>query len=457
LAPARHQVTHPLEVVEEVPAGVVDVFRAEFAQERQRRPLGGDLDGLGQRGRSVAGDQVSGTGDPGHCRMWSEAGQPVHILVGDGRSVTTTNEQYWTVQFRDHPPQPWHLVKGVVDERDVAVEQAAGGEEAADPVGIQVGYDVHEHQAGHACVLQGGHGGEPTQRGPDDHTPGRFGGEHGGHVVRVGREVVAVALVVGDAPEPGSDEDVHHRCPHLTPLTTGVEQQDSRPGTHFLAVEDQVRTVNTPRDGHERHLTLTSQGKVANVAQPRVRRPPDEARRLILDAAERLLAEGGVAAVQVRAIAARVDMTDAGVYHHFGTRAGLMEALLRHGGRKIRAGVAEVLDSWLTHGTHLGELVEALAAFYRQSYGELAVALHAAGWRDDGSGMLDPVVEALHTARPAGTPIEDTRLAVAALHQALATEPLYGPAFRRSAGVTNDVSITQWWTAHLTRSLGLDL
>jgi AcrR family transcriptional regulator len=199
---------------------------------------------------------------------------------------------------------------------------------------------------------------------------------------------------------------------------------------------------------------LDCQGKVLNVTSPRVRRQPDEARRLILDAAERLLAEGGVPAVQVRAIATRVGMTDAGVNHHFGTRDRLLEALLRHGGRKLRAGVAEVLGSWLDRAD-LGDLVDALAAFYRGGYGELAMALHAAGWRDEGSGMLNPVVDALHALRPAGTPIDDTRLAVAALHQALATEPRYGPAFRRSAGLTHEVSVTRWWTAHLTRALGL--
>ncbi|WP_306361998.1 TetR/AcrR family transcriptional regulator [Nocardia sp. CC227C] len=194
----------------------------------------------------------------------------------------------------------------------------------------------------------------------------------------------------------------------------------------------------------------------------RIRRAPDEARRLILDAAERLLAEGGVAAVQVRAVATTVGMTDAGVNHHFGNRDRLLEALLRHGGRKIRAGLRQVLDSWLDRDADLGELVEALAGFYRQGYGELAVALHAAGWRDTESGMLTPVVDALHALRPgaADIPVDDTRLAVAALHQALATEPLYGSAFRRSAGLTGraadsaDVQL-DWWTKQLAHSLGL--
>ncbi|MFR9749508.1 TetR/AcrR family transcriptional regulator [Nocardia sp. 004] len=198
------------------------------------------------------------------------------------------------------------------------------------------------------------------------------------------------------------------------------------------------------------------------MTRSRVRRQPDEARRLILDAAEKLLLEGGVAAVQVRAVASRIGMTDAGVNHHFGTRDRLLEALLRHGGRKIRAGVSEVLNSWLDRDPDLCELVDALAVFYRQGYGELAIALHAAGWRDEGSGMLDPVVDTLHALRPdaATIPIADTRLAVAALHQALATEPLYGQAFRRSAGLTGRTATTptpqlHWWTTHLSRSLGL--
>lgn len=196
------------------------------------------------------------------------------------------------------------------------------------------------------------------------------------------------------------------------------------------------------------------------MAASRTRRSPEEARGLILDAASSLLAEGGVAAVQVRAVAARVGMTDAGVTHHFQSRDNLLRELLRHGGRQLRAAVEEVLSSWLEQGTDLGGLVESLAGLYRQGYGELAVALHSAGWRERGSGMLDPVVDALHQLRPPGASLDDTRLAVAALHQAMATEPLYGSAFRRSAGftptaATNPTPQLHWWTRQL--QLALDL
>jgi AcrR family transcriptional regulator len=200
------------------------------------------------------------------------------------------------------------------------------------------------------------------------------------------------------------------------------------------------------------------------MAQRRIRRPADESKRLILDAAEQLLVEGGLHAVQVRAVAQRVGITDAGVNHHFGGRDELLVALLRHGGRRMRDAIEAATGSWLERGASLRELVDAIAHLYEEGYSELAIALHAAGWRDEGVGMLDPVVEALHTARTrAGARHprrSETRLAVAALHQALATEPVYGPAFRRSAGIHEPAASRReeqrrWWVKTLAITLGI--
>lgn len=192
----------------------------------------------------------------------------------------------------------------------------------------------------------------------------------------------------------------------------------------------------------------------------RRRRPPEDARKEILAAAESLLAEGGVAAVQVRAIATRVGMTDAGINHHFGTRDQLLRELLRHGGRKLRTAMQDVVASWLEADPDVRQLVTSLAEIYADGYSELGVALHSAGWRDRGSGILEPIVDALHQLRPADSSatITDTRLAVAALHQALALEPLYGSAFRRSAGFTpkesnNPAGQHEWWAVALEREL----
>lgn len=198
------------------------------------------------------------------------------------------------------------------------------------------------------------------------------------------------------------------------------------------------------------------------MTRQRIRRPPDQARSEILKSAEQLLIAGGPHAVQMRAVAQRLGMTDAGVAHHFGTRQALLEALLQHGGRRIRHAVDTTTTTWLADGPSVESLVDAIAGVYADGYGELAIALHAAGWRDDGIGMLDPVVDALHGLRPARNGRRPhrstTRLAVAALHQALATEPTYGAAFRRSAGIaepeaSNSDAQLKWWCTTLTTVL----
>lgn len=194
------------------------------------------------------------------------------------------------------------------------------------------------------------------------------------------------------------------------------------------------------------------------MVERRTRRSAEESRALILESAAGLLVEGGVQAVQVRAVASLVGITDAGVSHHFGTRDRLLEALLRHGGRRLRDELAEVLAHWLDQAADVGALVEALAGFYREGYAELALSLHDAGWRDGSSGLLDPVVDALHSRRSAASSKDDTRLAVAALHQALALESVYGSTFRRSAGIAADGATDaagqlRWWTAAIEKML----
>ncbi len=195
----------------------------------------------------------------------------------------------------------------------------------------------------------------------------------------------------------------------------------------------------------------------------RRRRNAETARSEILAAASELLSAGGVAAVQVRAVAGLVGMTDAGVNHHFGNREGLLDALLRHGGRKLRNAVTESIRATGDGPLNLRQLIDALSQVYSSGYAELAVSLHAAGWRDDGAGILEPIVVALHRRRADPTAeLEDTRHAVAALHAAIALDPIYGDAFRASAGIsssspTEPESTLQWWERHLVTALGLSM
>jgi AcrR family transcriptional regulator len=198
------------------------------------------------------------------------------------------------------------------------------------------------------------------------------------------------------------------------------------------------------------------------VPPKRARKRPEEARRVILKGAEELLLEGGLHAVTVRSVANRVGMTDMGVNHHFGSRDGLLRSLLDDLAARFRKELAAFTAQWLRDGARLGSLVDLLAGFYKAGYTELALALHDAGWRDRRTPLLEPVVLALHAARVrrlgTRTSIDETRLAVAAMHQALALEPVFGAEFRRSAGLAghqaaDPTAQRRWWLTTMAQRL----
>lgn len=93
-------------------------------------------------------------------------------------------------------------------------------------------------------------------------------------------------------------------------------------------------------------------------AAPRRRRSPEEARRLILDATTRLLAERGPDAVGLKDVAAEAGVSHALVTHYFGTVDGLIDAALEDNAESQReallaqilgrpdAGPREWMDAW---------------------------------------------------------------------------------------------------------------
>ncbi|MBV8480487.1 MAG: TetR/AcrR family transcriptional regulator, partial [Actinobacteria bacterium] len=63
-------------------------------------------------------------------------------------------------------------------------------------------------------------------------------------------------------------------------------------------------------------------------AAPRKRRTADQARTAILDAAERQLVAQGPSAIRLQEVAAEVGVSHPTVLHHFGSREGLLEAVV---------------------------------------------------------------------------------------------------------------------------------
>jgi len=190
----------------------------------------------------------------------------------------------------------------------------------------------------------------------------------------------------------------------------------------------------------------------------RVRHSADEAKRLILEAAERRFREGGAAAVRVQLVARDLGITDAAVHHHFGSRKGLLTALLRHAGRVLREEIDAVARGWRAGSHDLASLSRLVSECYdERGYARLAMWLMLAGVPGRGSGMLSELVEVLqrdaeHAAREqelAAPSRTETQFVVALFHMIQCAQPLFGEAMLRSAGLPNDAATRQRFEAWL--------
>ena len=181
----------------------------------------------------------------------------------------------------------------------------------------------------------------------------------------------------------------------------------------------------------------------------RTRRSAEEARERILEAAEKKLVEGGPEAVRVQPLARELGLSDAAIHHHFGSRQGLLEALLRRAGRRLKLELEALGREAAAAGRaiDLADVADAMLGLYEGDGGaRLALWLRLAGWRERGSGMLLPLAEALHAERlrragAAGRPapaLEDTQRLVAMLSSSLLAETWIGTAMRRAAGLPGD-------------------
>jgi AcrR family transcriptional regulator len=86
-------------------------------------------------------------------------------------------------------------------------------------------------------------------------------------------------------------------------------------------------------------------------------------RELLLDIAEELFAREGVGAVSIRSVNSAAGLAPASVHYHFGSKEGLVQAVLVRRGRFVIARHSQLLDELETRdGVHARDLVAALAA-----------------------------------------------------------------------------------------------
>jgi AcrR family transcriptional regulator len=194
----------------------------------------------------------------------------------------------------------------------------------------------------------------------------------------------------------------------------------------------------------------------------RQRRTPDEARRLILEAAQAAIARTGPEGLRLHDIAAAAGVSHPLILHHFGSRAGLVRAL-------TRAATGELRDKLLTAMTErdpaVEEQLERVFDAFRGGLGQ-RLAWLATVDQDAEPGeapmIQREIAERLHqhrlAAAPGGNPSpEDSRFLVYLIAIAALGDAIYGAQFRRSAGLAEgaetDRRFRLWLGALLRRAL----
>lgn len=198
-------------------------------------------------------------------------------------------------------------------------------------------------------------------------------------------------------------------------------------------------------------------------APPRRRRTADEARKGILEAAERRLVERGPAGIRLQDVAADVGVSHPTVLHHFGSREGLVKAVLERVHDRIYAPILESLrEPRLDEGAMTRLLDRVFATLESGGHARVLYWLALEGDALHEEHALRLVVEAVHGIRKArakrkAPSLEETRFAVVLATLAMTSSAVVGRHVLENAGGAADAAAEKRFRAWLARLLVLAL
>jgi AcrR family transcriptional regulator len=181
--------------------------------------------------------------------------------------------------------------------------------------------------------------------------------------------------------------------------------------------------------------------------QIRKRMPPDESRAAAVAAARDLLTREGVAAVTLKAVAARIGRTHANLLHHFGSVAGLHAALAEDIAHSVAASITGSIGRMRRGEARLRDVIEGMFdAFIDQGAGELIAWVVLTRQRE----ALETIVEAIaQVIRDISEPGEERPLDQATLGLVLLAigDSLAGSEVARACGLersaARDIAVRQ--------------
>ena len=178
-----------------------------------------------------------------------------------------------------------------------------------------------------------------------------------------------------------------------------------------------------------------------HAAVKRLRRTPEEARRLILDTAQALIARAGPEGLRLQEIAAAAGISHPLILHHFGSREGLVRALVQQAVAELRDKlIASMGSPEYSFEQQLGQVFDAFRDGLAQRLAWLAT-IDPNGEAAANATIMRDIVERLHARRvesaPPGIAPErgDTESIVHLIAVAAFGDAIIGTRLRRSAGL----------------------
>jgi AcrR family transcriptional regulator len=218
------------------------------------------------------------------------------------------------------------------------------------------------------------------------------------------------------------------------------------------------------------HRTFDPRGDRRSVAddsgaKPRRRRDPVAARAAILDAAERHLVLAGPSGIRLQEVAAEAGVTHPTVLHHFGTREGLVKAVITRSLASINARLAEAILRSTGEVAQIEAMIDGVfEALAQHGRARVVMWLALEGQRIEGDARLSAVVEATHvlrkaklTAKRRAPSLEDTAHVVVLATLALVGAAVMGPAVLENAGLSEDAAAERRFRGWLARMLAKHL
>ena len=197
-------------------------------------------------------------------------------------------------------------------------------------------------------------------------------------------------------------------------------------------------------------------------APKRIRRTPEEARALILDAAEACMAKAGPAGLRLQEVAKVAGVSHPTILHHFESREGLIRAVHLNSLGQLR----EVLTGAMTSADGSVRPVAATFAAFREGLAQRLLWILQSGPPPAGSSLpiFEEMIDHLHAirlriARPGEiVDREDTRAMVHLTVVAAFGDAFIGQRLRRSptreADAEGAANFAEWFARLLDEKIG---